>query len=168
MMQQVFGKMSEKVDRWEQGGTPATSMTMLAEISGDARHARWGEFVARYRPMMEAYLRAKGVAGSEREDVMQETFAAVAKRLPGYRYCPGEKGEFHNYLTGILRNKMYDAGRATRTRERALQGFGEREVAAGRMRTGLDYDSCDGEDGRAVRVLVSGGPEPGESREEWR
>ncbi|MBR6022654.1 MAG: sigma-70 family RNA polymerase sigma factor [Kiritimatiellae bacterium] len=145
---------------------PATSMTMLAEIGGNARHARWAEFVARYRPMMEGYLSAKGMRGGDREDVIQETFAAVAKRLPRYRYCPGEKGAFRDYLTGILHNKMCDAGRAARTRERAVQGFGEREVASGRVKTALDYDSSAGEGARAVRVLATDGRAA--DREGWK
>ena len=41
----------------------------------------------------------------EADDVIQETLAALCKVLPDYRYAPDEKGHFHNYLTGILRNK---------------------------------------------------------------
>lgn len=39
------------------------------------------------------------------DDVIQETLIAVWAALPSYRYVPEEKGYFHNYLTGILRNK---------------------------------------------------------------
>ena len=39
------------------------------------------------------------------DDVIQETLVAVWAALPSYRYAPEEKGYFHNYLTGILRNK---------------------------------------------------------------
>ena len=39
------------------------------------------------------------------DDVIQETLIAVWTALPSYRYAPEEKGNFHNYLTGILRNK---------------------------------------------------------------
>ena len=39
------------------------------------------------------------------DDVIQETLIAVWAALPSYRYAPDEKGHFHNYLTGILRNK---------------------------------------------------------------
>ena len=95
MMQQEFANRSRATGAeragWGRTGAPATSMTLLADITGDSRYARWREFVERYRPMMEAYLGAKGLGGSDREDVIQETFAAVAKRLPDYRYCPGER-----------------------------------------------------------------------------
>ena len=36
---------------------PTTSTTLLRNLAQDSQHARWGEFVARYRPMMEAFLR---------------------------------------------------------------------------------------------------------------
>ena len=51
----------------------------------------------------------------EADDIIQETLFALCKVLPSYRYAPDEKGHFHNYLTGILRNK---ALRVLRNRER--------------------------------------------------
>ena len=35
---------------------PITSTTLLDDLAGDSGHARWSEFVARYRPMMVAFL----------------------------------------------------------------------------------------------------------------
>ena len=82
---------------------PETSTTLLRNVR-DAEHPRWPEFVAKYRPMMEAYLKAHFPA-VEADDVIQETFAALCGILSGYTYDPDEKGHFRNYLTGILRNK---------------------------------------------------------------
>lgn len=83
---------------------PTTSTTLLRDVASDSQHARWAEFAARYRPMMEAYLRER-FPSVEADDVIQETLVAVWAALPSYRYAPDEKGHFHNYLTGILRNK---------------------------------------------------------------
>ena len=83
---------------------PTTSTTLLRDLAQDSQHARWGEFVARYRPMMEAFLRER-FPSVEADDVIQETLIAVCTALPSYRYSPDEKGHFRNYLTGILRNK---------------------------------------------------------------
>ena len=82
---------------------PETSTTLLSNVR-DAEHPRWPEFVAKYRPMMEAYLNAH-FPTLEADDVIQETFAALCGILPSYIYDPDEKGHFRNYLTGILRNK---------------------------------------------------------------
>jgi len=83
---------------------PKTSTTLLREIAQDSQHARWSEFVARYRPMMEAFLRER-FPTIDADDVIQETLVALCAALPSYHYVPDEKGHFHNYLTGILRNK---------------------------------------------------------------
>ncbi len=83
---------------------PDTSSTLLLQLGGDANHARWAEFVARYRPMMERYL-TRHFPALERDDIIQETFVALVAALPNYRYSPEETGCFHNYLTGVLRRK---------------------------------------------------------------
>ena len=92
---------------------PTTSTTLLRNIAQDSQHARWSEFVARYRPMMEAYLR-EHFPSLEADDIIQETLIALCRILPSYRYAPDEKGHFHNYLTGILRNKALTALRKQR------------------------------------------------------
>ena len=83
---------------------PETSTTLLRDVAGDSKHARWSEFVDRYRPMMEAYMRER-FPSVEADDTIQETLIALIKTFPVYHYSPEEKGSFHNYLTGILRNK---------------------------------------------------------------
>ena len=70
--------------------------------------------MARYRPMMEAFMRER-FPSLEADDIIQETLVALCRVLPTYRYAPDEKGHFRNYLTGILRNK---ALRALRQRDR--------------------------------------------------
>ena len=83
---------------------PTTSTTLLRDIAQDAQNVRWGEFVARYRPMMETFMRER-FPSLDADDIIQETLVALCRVLPSYRYDPDEKGHFHNYLTGILRNK---------------------------------------------------------------
>ena len=87
---------------------PDTSTTLLRDLAGRADHPRWGEFVVRYRPLMESYLH-EWFPSMEMDDLIQETFVAIAKTLPDYRYVPDEKGHFHNYLTGILHHKALNA-----------------------------------------------------------
>ena len=85
-------------------GVPTTSTTLLRDIGSSADNARWGEFVERYHGMMVAYLKAN-FPSLEAEDIVQETLMALSGILPNYQYDPEAKGYFHNYLTGILRNK---------------------------------------------------------------
>lgn len=84
--------------------TPETSTTLLRDLAQDSQNARWAEFVARYRPMMDAYMRER-FPFVEADDAIQETLIALIKTFPVYNYSPEETGAFHNYLTGILRNK---------------------------------------------------------------
>lgn len=83
---------------------PKTSTTLLRDLACDTQHARWGEFVARYKPMMEAFMR-ENFPSIEAEDVIQETLVTLIRVFPVYHYVPAEKGAFHNYLTGILRHR---------------------------------------------------------------
>ena len=83
---------------------PETSTTLLRDLAQDSRHARWGEFVARYRPMMETYMHTR-FPMVDADDAIQETLIALIKVFPVYHYSPQETGAFHNYLTGILRHR---------------------------------------------------------------
>ena len=103
-----------------------TSTTLLRNLAADARSPRWTEFVARYRPMMEAFLAARHPSlAAEADDLIQETLLALVRVLPDYRYVPGEQGSFHNYLTGILRNKA-----AMAMRRRATESARDARAAA--------------------------------------
>ena len=86
------------------GKIPTTSTTLLRDLAQDSQHARWGEFVARYRPMMEAFMHER-FPSLEADDVIQETLIELIRVFPIYHYSPKEKGHFHNYLTGILRHR---------------------------------------------------------------
>ena len=105
---------------------PTTSKTLLRDLAADARSPRWTEFVARYRPMMEAFLAARHPSlAAEADDLVQETLLALLRALPDYRHVPGEQGSFHNYLTGILRNKA-----AMVLRRRAAEAARDARAAA--------------------------------------
>lgn len=87
---------------------PKTSTTMLKQISGTAEHPRWREFVAKYRPMLEGFMRER-FPGLDADDLIQETLLGVMKALPDYVAREDRKGAFHNFLTGVLRHKAVDA-----------------------------------------------------------
>ena len=110
---------------------PTTSTTLLKELGADAQSPRWSELVARYRPALEGFLAARFPShASESEDLLQETFLTLARRLPGYVHAPDEKGHFRNYLAGILRFKAADEIRRHLREEGAIAGAAERAAAA--------------------------------------
>lgn len=129
------------------GATPQTSTTLLRDLAQDSQHARWGEFVARYRPMMEAYLRER-FPHVDVDDAVQETLIALIKSMPVYRYVPEETGHFHSYLTGILRHKALRQVRSDRQRAKIAEMFCNGESILGRARSpSAPYGT--GRDGRA-------------------
>ena len=99
-----------------------TSTTLLRDIAGAADNPRWGEFTARYRPLLEAFM-SERFPGLEAEDLIQETFIAIARALPEYRYAPDEKGHFRSFLTGILHHKALNALRSSRRRTELLRKY---------------------------------------------
>lgn len=109
---------------------PTTSTTLLRDLAADVQSSRWAELVARYRPALESYLAAKFPSLSDAaDDLVQETFLALAGRLPDYRHAPDEKGRFRNYLAGILRFKAIDELRRRAREDGALAGAAERAAA---------------------------------------
>ena len=100
---------------------PETSTTLLRDVA-DAQHARWKIFHSRYEPMMRAYLRDRFPL-LDADEIIQETMVSLVTVLAKYVYKPEENGRFHNYLTGVLRNKALKALDA-RQREREMrEGF---------------------------------------------
>lgn len=99
---------------------PDTSTTLRRDMA-DSQHARWAVFYSRYQSMMLAYLRDR-FPSLDAEDIIQETFVALTKILPDYKYEPEKNGAFHNFLTGVLRNKalcaLDDSRRKMTTEER--------------------------------------------------
>lgn len=99
---------------------PETSVTLLYDLASSAKNARWAEFVSRYRPMMEAYMRERFPA-VEADEAIAETLVALVDVFRGYRYDPGETGRFHNYLTGILRHKALRLCKRSRRQQELLR-----------------------------------------------
>lgn len=70
--------------------------------------------------MMEEYLRAR-FPGLEAEDIVSETLIALVDVLKNYRYAPEETGDFHNYLTGILKHKALRICKQNKRRDAFLE-----------------------------------------------
>ena len=105
---------------------PPTSVTLLKALSNDATSVRWTEFHDKYAGAMRAYLQAK-FPTVEADDVIQETFVALMKCLPHYRYLPDEHGYFHNYLIGIVKHKAEDALRRQASHKAIITIIAEEE-----------------------------------------
>ena len=133
---------------------PTTSTTLLRDVASDSQHARWTEFATRYRPMMEAYLRER-FPSVDADDVIQATLVAVWAAVPSSRYAPGEKGPFHNYLTGILRNKALRQLGASRRQAEIAEKVREGVPSDGRARSPVSPERS--EPRKRIRRALRGG-----------
>ena len=99
---------------------PITSRKLLAAIGSGPGATRWTEFFHKYTPGLRDYA-TRHVPSLEADDLIQDTFLILVKRLKTYQYDPKAKGAFHNYLTGILRflaiDRLRDKDRETASRK---------------------------------------------------
>ena len=144
---------------------PTTSTTLLRDLAQDSQHARWGEFVARYRPMMEAYLRER-FPHVDVDDAVQETLIALIKSMPVYRYVPEETGHFHSYLTGILRHKALRQVRSDRQRAKIAEMLCNGESTLGRARSPVSPERSEPRK-RSLEVCAPHNEMPGDEQS-WR
>ena len=100
---------------------PITSRKLLAAIGSGPGATRWTEFFHKYTPGLRDYA-TRHFPSLEADDLIQDTFLVLVKRLKSYQYDPKAKGAFHNYLTGILRflaiDRLRDKYRETASRKR--------------------------------------------------
>ena len=144
---------------------PTTSTTLLRDLAQDSQHARWGEFVARYRPMMEAYLRER-FPHVDVDDAVQETLIALIKSMPVYRYVPEETGHFHSYLTGILRHKALRQVRSDQQRAKISEMLRNGESTLGRARSSVSPERSEPRK-RSLEVCTPHNEMPGDEQS-WR
>ena len=113
---------------------PATSPTLLRAIAADPESPRWNDFARLYGPVVRRCLARTGAAGrplgaADRDDLVQETFLAVARALPGFRYDPA-RGRFRGYLATVVRNLVLRRRREEAARpEVAVAETGELKAA---------------------------------------
>ena len=99
---------------------PITSRKLLAAIGSGSGATRWTEFFHKYTPGLRDYA-TRHFPSLEADDLIQDAFLVLVKRLKTYQYDPKAKGAFHNYLTGILRflaiDRLRDKDRETASRK---------------------------------------------------
>lgn len=99
---------------------PARSTTtLLLDGLFDLRNEQaWGEFLARYQPIVLALMRKMGMDEDDAADVAQQTLMQFVRDYRAGRYNRG-KGRLRSWILAIARNRAIDLCREhTRRRER--------------------------------------------------
>ena len=85
----------------------ATRRTLLSRVRNPDDHESWEDFFKTYSRLVYSMALKARLSDAEAQDVVQETFIALAKQMPKFRYDP-DKGRFKNWLIKTTQNKIYD------------------------------------------------------------
>ena len=112
---------------------PVTSPTLLGAISADPASPRWNDFARLYEPVIRRYLERermnfRALQPSDRDDLVQETFLAVMRAMPGFRYEP-EKGRFRGWISTVVRRLVVRHQTVENRRPPLVDGAGENDAA---------------------------------------
>ncbi|MCI0536566.1 MAG: sigma-70 family RNA polymerase sigma factor [Verrucomicrobiales bacterium] len=102
---------------------PPTRASLLERLRDSDDAASWEEFHRLYAPMVMEVGRRTGLSEEEAEDVVQETFLAVLKALPGFRYEPA-RSSFKHWLQTLTSHRISEHFRRQNGRTGARARFG--------------------------------------------
>ena len=84
-----------------------TRVSLLLRLRDLGDNVSWQEFFDLYSDLIYGVARQAGLRDSEAQDVVQETFKAMAKQMPGFRYDP-KLGSFKAWLLKNARWRIAD------------------------------------------------------------
>jgi RNA polymerase sigma-70 factor, ECF subfamily len=97
-----------------------TSLTLLDSLRQTGAQEAWDRFVRLYTPLLYFWARRLGLQQSDAEDLVQDIFALLLRKLPEFRYQPG--GSFRNWLRVVAMNKWRERCRRNAATPRADNG----------------------------------------------
>jgi hypothetical protein len=92
-----------------------TSASLLERLRQTADPAAWERFVRLYTPLLCHWARRVGSPRQDVEDLVQDVFAVLLRKLPEFRYNPGQR--FRGWL------RRTSAAWSTATSSRATSGW---------------------------------------------
>jgi RNA polymerase sigma-70 factor (ECF subfamily) len=103
--------------------------TRLSVIGGVCRHdpERWREFDAIYRPILVAYVRARGLNRVDCHDVVQDILVKLLAKIHTYDKA---KCRFRAWLFTVAQNTLTDRARRAAAYKKALEGWAVRVLRA--------------------------------------
>jgi RNA polymerase sigma-70 factor (ECF subfamily) len=117
--------------------TTDTRSSLLARVRDPADAAGWREFFALYEPLLQAYVRKRGVSGQDADEVVQDVLSHLVKAMPSFALQRG-RGRFRTWLWRVTGNTLIDRFRRERRRTEA-----ERAWAATTSRSEEDEEPDD-------------------------
>jgi RNA polymerase sigma-70 factor (ECF subfamily) len=91
-----------------------TPASLLERLRGPTDPASWERFVNLYTPLLFHWVRRLGVTDPAAADLVQDVFAILVEKLPGFRYDPARR--FRGWLWTVVRNRANTLRRQARHR----------------------------------------------------
>ena len=105
-----------------------TRASLLSRLRDCQDQAGWREFFESYWRLIYSVARKSGLPDSQAQDVVQNTFIYLSRRMPNFRYDPA-RGSFKSWLRVVTRSRIHEFLRRERPAERrgveALPGLGD-------------------------------------------
>lgn len=85
----------------------ATRRSLLSRLRNWGDERSWEEFVHAYGRLIHAVALKSGLSDAEAQDVVQETFLSVARKMPDFHYDPA-RGSFKAWLLKLTSWRVTD------------------------------------------------------------
>lgn len=84
-----------------------TRASLLSRLRDCEDQAGWREFFDSYWRLVYNVARKTGLQDSEAQDVVQNTFIYLSRRMPNFRYDPA-RGSFKSWLRVVTRSRIHE------------------------------------------------------------
>jgi RNA polymerase sigma-70 factor, ECF subfamily len=96
-----------------------TSISLLERVRQPSDQEAWSRFANLYTPLLLAWVRRTGATQQEAEDLTQEVFAALLKKMPEFAYDKDKS--FRGWLRTVAINKWREFKRRRQVAAQPLQ-----------------------------------------------
>src|SRR5438045_3284395 len=97
-----------------------TRQSLLSRLRDLQDQAGWREFFERYWRLIYNVARASGLSDAAAQDVVQNTFIYLVRRMPNFRY-DRNRGSFKSWLRVVTRSRIQVYCRTEKGYERHLR-----------------------------------------------
>jgi RNA polymerase sigma factor (sigma-70 family) len=94
--------------------TDTTPHSLLQRLRENPDEDAWKRLVDLYTPLLRRWLRRSGVKGSDADDILQDVFAILLRKLPSFEHNQ-QRGAFRCWLHTILINRLRDYWKSRQT-----------------------------------------------------
>lgn len=98
--------MADTRSRPDADSRQATRQSLLSQLRNWEDQAGWQEFFDTYWRLIYNVARESGLTDAEAQDVVQNTFIYLARRMPGFRY-DRSSGSFKSWLRAVTRSRLH-------------------------------------------------------------